>query len=59
MCLSWNVPFPFALKDGMWGSESEKELFNQFAMYVFPELMIDFAYTYFPLGFDGRRGVWL
>ena len=27
------------------GSESEKVLFNQFTMYVFPELMLVFAYT--------------
>ena len=36
------------------GSESEKELFNQFTMYVFPEMMLVFAYTSFPLGFDAR-----
>ena len=35
------------------GSESEKELFNQFSMYISPELMQDFAYT-FPFGFDAR-----
>ena len=36
------------------GSESEKVLFNQFTMYVFPVLMLVFAYTSFPLGFDAR-----
>ena len=36
------------------GSESEKELFNQFTMYVFPELMLVFAYTSSPFGFDAR-----
>ena len=36
------------------GSESEKELFNQFTMYVFPELMLVFAYTSFPFGFNAR-----
>ena len=36
------------------GSESEKMLFNQFTMYVFPELMLVFAYTSFPFGFDAR-----
>ena len=38
------------------GSESEKELFNHFTMYmyVFPELMLVFAYTSFPFGFDAR-----
>ena len=34
------------------GSESEKVLFNQFTMYVFPELMLVFAYTSFPFGFS-------
>ena len=33
---------------------SESELFNQFTMYVFPELMLVFEYTSFPLGFDAR-----
>ena len=36
------------------GSESEKVLFSQFTMYVFPELMLVFAYTSFPFGFDAR-----
>ena len=38
------------------GSETEKVLFNQFTMYmyVFPELMLVFAYTSFPFGFDAR-----
>ena len=36
------------------GSESEKVLFDQFTMYVFPELMLVFAYTSFPFGFDAR-----
>ena len=36
------------------GSESQKELFNQFTMYVFPELMLVFIYTSFPFGFDAR-----
>ena len=34
------------------GSESEKELFNQLTMNVFPEIMLVFAYTSFPLAFD-------
>ena len=36
------------------GSESEKELFNQFTTYVFPELMLVFAYTSFPFGLAAR-----
>ena len=36
------------------GSESEKVFFNQFTMYVFPELMLVFAHTSFPFGFDAR-----
>ena len=38
------------------GSESEKVLFNQFTMYMYviPELMLVFAYTSFPFGFDAR-----
>ena len=36
------------------GSECEKVLFNQFTMCVFPELMLVFAYTSFPFGFDAR-----
>ena len=36
------------------GSESGKELFNQFTMYVFPKLMVVFAYTSFPFAFDAR-----
>ena len=36
------------------GSESEKELFNQFSMYISPELMLIFAYTSFSFGFDAR-----
>ena len=36
------------------GSESEKELFHQFTMYVFPELMLVFVYTSCPFGFDAR-----
>ena len=47
MCLSrtvvYLIPFCFKVRDV--GSESEKELFNQFTMYVFPELMLAFAYT--------------
>ena len=31
------------------GSESEKELFNQFTMYAFLELMLVFVSTSFPL----------
>ena len=41
--------FPFVLK-----SESERVLFNQFTMYGFPELMLVFAHTSFPFGFDAR-----
>ena len=33
---------------------SEKELFNQLTKNVFPELMLVFAYTSFPFGFDAR-----
>ena len=33
---------------------SEKELFNQFTMYVFPEVMLVFAFTSFPFGFDAK-----
>ena len=36
------------------GSESEKEHLNKFTMYVFPELMLVFAYTFSPFGFDAR-----
>ena len=36
------------------GSESEKVLFNQFTMYVFPELMLGFACNSFLFGFDAR-----
>ena len=36
------------------GSESEKVLFNQFTMYVFPEVMLVLAYTSFPFSFDAR-----
>ena len=36
------------------GSESEKELFYHFTMYVFPELMLVFVYNYFPFGFDAN-----
>ena len=36
------------------GSESEKDFFNQFTMYVFLELMLVFAYTSFPFCFDAR-----
>ena len=35
------IPFCFKVRDV--GSESEKEPFNQFTMYVFPELMLVFA----------------
>ena len=46
--------FPFCFEVRDMGSESEKELFNQFTMYVFPELMLVFAYISFPFGFDAR-----
>ena len=36
------------------GSESEKEHFNKFTMHVFPQLMLVFANTSFPFGFDAR-----
>ena len=36
------------------GSKSEKKHLNKFTMYVFPELMLVFAYTSFPFGFDAR-----
>ena len=36
------------------GSESKKELFNQFTMYYFPEVMLVFAFTSFPFDFDVR-----
>ena len=36
------------------GSESQKVLFNQFTMYVFPELMLVFACSSVPFGFDAR-----
>ena len=37
------------------GPESEKELFSQFTLYVFPELtLLVFAYTSFPFGFNAR-----
>ena len=39
------------------GSESEKELFNQFSMYISPKLMLIFAYTSFSFGFDARLWV--
>ena len=34
------------------GSESEKELLNQFTVCVFPKLMLVFAYAALPFGFD-------
>ena len=53
------ISFSFALKDGMWGLSLRKSsVFNQFTMCVFLELMLVFAYTSFPFGFDARlRGV--
>ena len=49
--------FSVALKDEMWGlSPRERERFNQFTMYVFPKLMLAFAYTSFPFGLDA--GLW-
>ena len=36
------------------GSESEKELFNQFTMYIFPELMLVFVSTSFAFGVGAR-----
>ena len=40
------------------GSESEKELFNQFTMYVFPELMRVFAYTFYARNFGEVEGAY-
>ena len=56
MCLSCTVVYliPFCFEGRGVGSESEKELFNQFTMYVFHELVLVFAYTSFPFGFDAR-----
>ena len=50
VCLSWNVVdlFPLCFEGREVGSESEKELFNQLTMFVFPEMMLVFAYTSFP-----------
>ena len=36
------------------GSEPEKELFNQFTMYIFPELIFVFVSTSFAFDFGAR-----
>ena len=40
------IPLPFCFEGRDVGSEFEKELFSQFIMYVFPKLMLVFAYTF-------------
>ena len=41
--------FPFALKDGVWALSLRKS-----TSISFPELMLVFANTSFPFGFDAR-----
>ena len=53
-CVFHELVYPFCFKGRGVGSESEKVLFNQFTMYIFLELMLVFAYTSFPVGFDAR-----